>query len=92
MSEDSLSELQREWRQRITGDIDALKRMVEGIATKLNEQREDYVRRREHDELEARLKAIESDRQKVMGGVTVVVIGLQIVGAVVMWALGKFLK
>ena len=92
MSEDSLSELQREWRQRITGDIDALKRMVEGIATKLNEQRDDYVRRREHDELEARLKAIEADRQKVMGGVTVVVIVLQIVGAVVMWALGKFLK
>lgn len=88
MSDESLSELQREWRQRITSDIEGIRSQLSAIARQLSDQRDYYVTQRDHDELESRVKQIEADRQKLAGMVVVI----NAVIAIGVWIAGKLWK
>lgn len=88
MNDESLSELQREWRKRITDDIAELRTLMSALVKELSEQRDEYVTQREHDDHEQRLKKLEADRQKFTGAVII----LNVIGGFALWVIGKFWK
>jgi translation initiation factor 6 (eIF-6) len=84
----SLSELQREWREGIKLSIAEMRVQLAEISRLLAQQREEYVKQKTHDELEERVKKLESDKQRFIGAMVV----LNVIGAFVLWLFDHLVK
>ena len=89
MSDDnSLSELQREFREGVKLGMAELRVQISEISRMLAQQREEYVKQKTHDELEERVKKLESDKQRFIGAMVV----LNVIGAFVLWLFDHLVK
>jgi translation initiation factor 6 (eIF-6) len=84
----SLSELQREWREGIKVSIADMRVQLAEISRLLAQQREEYVKQKFHDDLEERVKKLESDKQRFIGAMIV----LNVIGAFVFWLFDHVIK
>lgn len=88
MTDESLSAMQKEWRDRVAKDIERITVGIDDINRRLSTYRDEFVKQRDHDELREQVQDLRADRQKFTG----IIIALQIVGGVVLWLAGKLWK
>jgi len=85
MPADELADYQKEYRRRVDEGLAELRASHREILLRLDTMRDEFARVKVVEDVDNRLKALESDKAKVIGAVVV----LQVIGGVVVWLIGK---
>jgi hypothetical protein len=88
MSDNELTEMQREWRASVASSIHSTEAKVDLLLAKMNAMQLEYVRHNHFDAIATRVAALEGDRQKVIGAAVL----LNALGAIVLYLITKFWK
>lgn len=69
MSTDETAELSREWRNTVRTSIDRLNTKMDQVLTEVAKIRTEFAPQHRHDELAERVRSLEQNQSRFMGGI-----------------------